>query len=158
MESYNLASFTSLCRRCCLPKTFLHPRGFSPQFISDAMNQRCPLFNNSYGLSLLEVSILKMDFSYICSSVSSVAQLCLTLCDPMDGSMPGLPVHHQLPELTQTHVHRVGNAIQPSHPLSTPSPPVLNLPSIRVFSNQSVLHIRWPRDWSFSFGISPSNE
>ena len=58
---------------------------------------------------------------------SSVAQLCLTLCDPMNGSMPGLPVHHQLPESTQTHVHRIGNAIQPSHPLSPPSPPALNL-------------------------------
>ena len=57
---------------------------------------------------------------------SSVAQLCPTLCDPMNRSMPGLPVHHQLPELTQTHVHRVGDAIQPSHPLSSPSPPAPN--------------------------------
>ena len=54
---------------------------------------------------------------------SSVTQLCPTLCDPMNRSMPGLPVHHQLPEFTQTHVHRVGDAIQPSHPLSSPSPP-----------------------------------
>ena len=58
---------------------------------------------------------------------SSVAKLCLTLCDPMNHSMPGLPVHHQLPEPTQTRVHRVGDAIQPSHPLSSPSPPALNL-------------------------------
>ena len=58
---------------------------------------------------------------------SSVAQSCPTLCDPMNHSMPGLPVHHQLPEFTQTHVHWVGDAIQPSHPLSSPSPPVLNL-------------------------------
>ena len=57
---------------------------------------------------------------------SSVAQLCLTLCDPMNRSMPGLPVHHQLPEFTQTHVHRVGDAIQPSHPLLSPSPPAPN--------------------------------
>ena len=57
---------------------------------------------------------------------SSVAQLCLTLCDPMNRSTPGLPVHHQLLELTQTHVHRVGDAIQPSHPLSSPSPPAPN--------------------------------
>ena len=57
---------------------------------------------------------------------SSVAQSCPTLCDPMNRSMPGLPVHHQLPELTQTHVHRVGDAIQPSHPLSSPSPPAPN--------------------------------
>ena len=58
---------------------------------------------------------------------SSVAQSCLTLCDPKNRSTPGLPVHHQLPESTQTHVHRVGDAIQPSHPLSPPSPPALNL-------------------------------
>ena len=58
---------------------------------------------------------------------SSVAQLCLTLCDPMDCSTPGFPVHHQLPELAQTHVHRVSDAIQPSHPLSSPSPPSLSL-------------------------------
>ena len=58
---------------------------------------------------------------------SSVAQSCLTLCDPMNHSTPGLPVHHQLPELTQTHVHRVSDAIQPSHPLSFPSPPAFNL-------------------------------
>ena len=58
---------------------------------------------------------------------SSIAQSCLTLCNPTDCSMPGLPVHHQLPELAQTHVHRVGDAIQPSHPLSSPSPPALNL-------------------------------
>ena len=57
---------------------------------------------------------------------SSVAQLCLTLCDPMDYTMPGLPVHHKLPEFTQTHVHRVSDAIQPSYPLSSPSPPALN--------------------------------
>ena len=58
---------------------------------------------------------------------SSVAQSCPTLCDPMDCSMPGFPVHHQLPELTQTHIHRVSDAIQPSHPLSSPSPPAFNL-------------------------------
>ena len=77
----------------------------------------------------------------------------------MDCSTPGFPVHHQLPELTQTHVHCVGDAIQPSHPLSSPSPPAFNLtPSTRVFSSESVLHIRWLKDWSFSFSISPSNE
>ena len=78
----------------------------------------------------------------IMSSVqfSSVAQSCLTLCDPMNRSTPGLPLHHQLPEFTQTHVHRVSDAIQPSHPLSSPSPPAPNPPSIRVFSNESTLH------------------
>ena len=71
---------------------------------------------------------------------------------------PGLPVHHQLPEFTQTHAHRVGDAIQPSHPLSSPSPPAPSPPSIRVFSNESTLHIRWPKYWSFSCSISPSSE
>ena len=66
--------------------------------------------------------------------------------------------HHQLPESTQTRVHRVSDAIQPSHPLSSPSPPTLNLSSIRVLSNESALRIRWPKYWSFSFNISPSNE
>ena len=71
---------------------------------------------------------------YSCSvQFSSVAQLCLTLCDPMNRSTPGLPVHHQLPKFTQTHVHRVGDAIQPSHSLSSPSPPAPNPPSIGVF-------------------------
>ena len=71
--------------------------------------------------------------------------------------MPGFPVHHQVPELAQTHVHQVGDAIQPSHPLSSPSPPTFNFPSIRIFSNESVLRIGWPKYWSFSFSISPSN-
>ena len=88
----------------------------------------------------------------------SVAQLHPTLCDTMDGSTPGFPVHHQLPELTQTHPHLVGDAIQPSHPLLSPSPPAFNFPSFRVFSNESVLHIRWSEYWSFSFSINPSNE
>ena len=91
-------------------------------------------------------------------SVSSVAQSCLTLCDPMDCSTPGLPVHHELPEFTQTHVHQVSEAIQPAHPLSSPSPPPSIFPSIRVFSNESLLHIRWPKYWSFNFSISLSKE
>ena len=89
---------------------------------------------------------------------SSVAQSCPTLCDPMNRSTPGLPVHHQLPEFTQTHVHRVRDAIQPSHPLSSPSPPPPVPPSIRVFSNESTLHMRWSKYWSFSFSIIPSKE
>ena len=89
---------------------------------------------------------------------SSVTQSCPTLCDPMDCSMPGFPVHHQLPELTQTHVHQVSDAIQPSHLLSPPSPPTFNLSQHKGFSSESVLHIRWPKYWSFSFSISPSNE
>ena len=70
----------------------------------------------------------------------------------------GLPVHHQLLKFTQTHVHWVGDAIQPSHPLSSLLLPPSILPSTRVFSNESILHIRWPKYWSFSFNISPSNE
>ena len=89
------------------------------------------------------------------SQFSSVAQSCPTLCNPMNCSTLGLPVHHQLPELAQTHVHRVGDAIQPSHPLSSPSPPAFNLsqhPGLFQF------RIRRPKYWSFSFSINPSNE
>ena len=89
---------------------------------------------------------------------SAVAQSCPTLCNPMNRSTPGLPVHHQLLEFTQTHVHRVGDAIEPSHPLSSLFllPPIP--PSIRVFSNESTLLMRWPKYWSFSFSIIPSKE
>ena len=76
----------------------------------------------------------------------------------MNRSMPGLTVHHQLPEFTQTYVHQVGDAIQPSHPLLSPSPPASIPPSIRVFSNESNLRMKWPKYWSFSFSISPFNE
>ena len=92
------------------------------------------------------------------SSVSSFTQSCPTLCDPVDHSTPGLLVYHQLLEFTQTHVHRVDDAIQPSllcHPLLLLPP---NPPSIKVFSNESTLPMRWPKYWSFSFSISPSNE
>ena len=92
---------------------------------------------------------------YCCCSVS---QSCLVLWHPMDCSTPGFPVHHQLPQLAQTHVHRVSDAIQPSHPLSSPYPPAFNFPSIRVFSSESVLPIRWTKYQSFSFSISPFNE
>ena len=77
---------------------------------------------------------------------------------PTDGGMPGFPVFYHLPELTQTHTHWVGDAIQPSHPLSPPFPLALNLFWLRVFSSESALHMRWPKYWSFSFSISPSNE
>jgi len=89
---------------------------------------------------------------------SSVSQSCLPLCDPMDCSTPDLPVHHQLLEFTQTHVHWVRDAIQPSllcHPLLLP-PSIF--PSISVFSNESAFRIKWPKCWNFSFNISPSNE
>ena len=99
---------------------------------------------NTTGFYSSEIQFSSVQFS-------SVAQLCPTLCDPMNRSTPGLPVHHQLPEFT--HVHLVGDATQPSRPLLLP-PSIF--PSIRVFSNESVLCIRWPKYWSFS--ISPSNE
>ena len=88
--------------------------------------------------------------------LTSVTQFCPTLWKPMDCSMPGLPVHRQLPELAQTHVHPVSDAIQPSLWSLSPLPSIF--PSIKVFSNESALHIRWPNYWSFSFNISPSNE
>ena len=92
----------------------------------------------------------------LCCCCCSVAQSCPTLCNPMDCSTPGCPVHHHLLELAHTHVHRVTDTIQPSHPLL----PVLLLPtifpSIRVFYSESALHIRWSKYWSFS--ISPFNE
>ena len=89
---------------------------------------------------------------------SSVSQSCPTLCDPMNRSTPGLPVHHRLPEFTQTHVHRVGDAIQPSHPLLSPFPPAPNPSQHQGLFSKSALRIRWPKYWSFSFSISPSNE
>ena len=76
----------------------------------------------------------------------------------MDCSTPGFPVHHHLQELTQTHVHWVGDTIQPSHPLSSPSPPAFNLSQDQGLFQKSVLQIRWPKYWSFSFTISPSSE
>ena len=87
-------------------------------------------------------------------NIISVAQSCPTLCD----TMPGLPVHHQLLEFTQTQVHRGGDAIQPSYLLLSPSTPASIFPSIRVFSNESALLNRWPKYWSFSINISLSNE
>src|SRR5574337_230983 len=97
---------------------------------------------------------------FIISSVqfSSVTQSCPTLCDPMNRSMPGLPVHRQLPEFTQTHIHEL---VMPSSHLILCRPLFLLPPippSIRVFSNESTLRMRWPKYWSFSFSISPSKE
>ena len=93
---------------------------------------------------------------YTSNSIFSSLSRVPTICDPIDSSAPGFPVHHQLPELAQAHVHRVGIAIQPFHPLSSPSPSAFNLSQNQVFSDPSVLRIRWPKYWSFS--ISPSDE
>ena len=89
---------------------------------------------------------------------SSVAQSCLTLCNPMNRSTPGLPVHHQLLESNQTRVYCVSDVIQSSHPLPSPLFLPSIFPSIRVFSNESTFCIRWPKYWSFSFNINPSDE
>ena len=86
-------------------------------------------------------------------------QLCVTLCDPMDCSTPGFHVHHQLPELAQTHVHWVSEAIQPSHPLSPPSPPTFSISQHQgLFQGVSFSHQVTKKYWSFSFSISPSIE
>ena len=97
----------------------------------------------------------KFDVSQNIPQFSSVVQSCPTLCNPKNLSTPS---HHQLLESTQTHVHWVDDAIQPSHHLSSPSPLPSIFPSTRVFSNKSALRIRWQKYWSFSFSISLSNE
>ena len=104
------------------------------------------------------IQLSSSTYTRISVQFNSVAQSCPTLCNPMDCSTPGFPGHHQLLELVQTYVHRVSDAIQ--H-LILCCPLLLMpslFPSIRVFSNESTLHIRWPKYWSFSFSISPSNE
>ena len=87
----------------------------------------------------------------------SVTQSCLTLCDPMDCSMPGLPVPHHLPEFTQVHVHCIGDAIQPSH-LLKPSSPAIDLSQDQGLFQWVVVQIRWRKYWCFTFSISPSSE
>ena len=103
-------------------------------------------------------TLKRMDIVDIYQELSSVAQLHLTFCDPMDRSTPGFPVYHQLPEFIQTHVHGVSDTIQPCHPLSSLCLSPSILPSIRVFWSESALRNRGPKYWSFSFSISPSNE
>ena len=87
-----------------------------------------------------------------------ITHSCPTLCNLMNHSMSGLPVHHKCPEYTQSHVHWVGDAIQPSHPLPSPSPLALNLSQHQGLFKWVSSHIRWPKYWSFSFNISPTNE
>ena len=100
--------------------------------------------------------VINEKLNWISVQFNSVVCSCPTLCDPMDCSMPGFPVHHQLLKLVQTHDHHVGDAMQPSHPLLSLSPPAFNLSHIKIFSNELVLCIKWPKYWSSS--ISPSNE
>ena len=106
-------------------------------------------------LTKIHLELMYTRGGFISVQFSSVAQSCPTLCDPMNRSTPGLPVHHQFPEFTQTHGHRVHVAIQPSHPLLLlPAIP----PSIKVFSNESTFCMRWPKYWSFSLSIISSKE
>ena len=97
-------------------------------------------------------------FASVQFKFSSVTQSCLALCDPMDYSTPGLPVHHQLPEFTQTHAHRVGDAIQPSHPLSSLSPPAFNLSQHQGLFKWVCFSHQLAKVLEFSFNISPSNK
>ena len=125
-----------------------------------------PQFKSTSSLHVLQFFVIATSgvFSYYIlatpdnNQFSSVAQSYPTLCNPMNCSTPGFPIFHYLLEFAQTHVHWVDDAIQPSHPLLPPSPPTFNLSQIRVFSNESVLHIKWPKYWSSSFSIRPSSE
>ena len=102
------------------------------------------------------ISTMTSQPAFQCFTTCLFTQSHPTLCEPMDCSIPGFPVLHHLPELAQTHIHWVGDVMQPSLPLSSPSLLPSIFPSIRVF-NESVIRIRWPKYWSFSFSISPSN-
>ena len=108
------------------------------------------LFPGTYVI-FYNITLLSVPFS-------SVTQSCPTLCDLMNHSMAGPSVHHQLPESTQIHVHRVSDAIQPSHPLSSTSPQALSPSQHQDIFNESALCFRCPKYWSFNFNISPSNE
>ena len=136
-----------------------------PSFYS--LNTLSSLYLRAFGLALISLSgtcspreLTWLALSPFISSVqfSSVAQSCLTLCDPRNRSTPGLPVHHQFLEFTQTHVHWVGDAIQPSHPLSSPSSPVPNPSPFILGSNYYLFeHLPWvPRSTSFQPFLSPS--
>ena len=104
--------------------------------------------------TIIWYSAKSMYFEGRSGQFSSVTQSCPTLCNPLGCHTPGFPVHHQVPEFTQTHVHWVGGAIQPSHPLLSPSSPAFDL-----HQHQGLFKwVRWPKFWSFSFNISPSNE
>ena len=113
-----------------------------------------PIDEHCYKHQIISSAFTQIELDYC----FSVARSCLTLCDSMDRSRPGFPVLHYFPEFAQTHVHWVGDAIQPSHPVvpfsSYPQP----FAAWRYFSSESALHIRWPEYWSFSFNISPCNE
>ena len=121
------------------------------QLLSRQSQQMSAYVSQSRRCHIIRIPCSLGSVQFSCSFVSN-------LCDPMDYSTPGFPVHHQLLELSQTHVYQVGDANLPSYPLSPPLLLPSIFPSKRVFSNESVLCIRWSKYWSFSFSISPFNE
>ena len=140
---------------CALRTVYPNPGGFDEEFYNNdskvGTGWRC-----EQSLHCLNLNSGSVQFSSI--QFSSVTQLCPTLCDPMNCCIPGLPVHHQLPESTQTHVHWVDDAIQPSHPLSSPSHPALNLSLHQgLFKWISSSH-QVAKVLEFQLHISPSNE
>ena len=162
-----MQGFHSLAPMCLFSPHFLPHFRLPPPLVPPASSWFPEFTLSSYFYHTVPCSLLTECFFLIAMipkpkpgsvQFSSVAQSCPTLCDPMNCSTPGLPVHHQLLESTQNHVHRVGDAI--NHLILCR--PLLLLPSIfpsiRVFSNESALSIRWPKYWSFSFKFSPSSE
>ena len=130
----------------------------TPAFLPGKSRGQRSLVGSQWGCQESDTTDQLSTHAKILFQFSSVAQSRLTLCDPMDYGRPNFPVCHQVPELAQTHVHWVDNAIQPSYPLLSLLFLTSIFPSIRVFSSKSVLRIRWPKYWSFSISISPSNE
>ena len=166
--STTLSSYSSVSKRSDTGHPGLESRfqqGYTEHSHFTTSTSSCPLFPHIWGPSYhIGLTWIIWDSSNLkvvwLSSIqfSLVAQSYPTLCDPMDCSMPGLLAHHRLPEFIPTHVHWVRDATQPSHPLLSPSPPAFNLSQNQGLLNESALHIRWPKYWSFSFSISPSNE
>ena len=132
---------------------FLPELNFQKRFMQMLVN----IYNYIYGYNYFSLHTCSSLCLYKWDCCCSVTQLCLTLWDPMDYRTLGFPVLHYLLEFAQTHVHWVSDAMQPSHPLSSPLLLPSIFPSIQVFSSESVLYIRWPKYRSFSFSISPSS-
>ena len=155
-ESQLLLLFFKLIYSCftVLCQFLLYSKAYQPQ----AHTHPCFLGFPSHLGHYRALSRFPSATQQILIQFSSVAQSCPTLCNPRDYSTPGFPVHHQLPELTQTPVHRVDDAIQPSRALSSPSPPTSNLSQHQdLFQRVSSLN-QGPNYWSFTFSISPSNK
>ena len=143
MLSSGSAVFQRLQNLLCIQQLCDLASGLLSWALLDLLPVLCALTRSSW-------VFLSVSYAFVMVQFSSVTQSCLTLCDPMDCNTSGLPVHHQLPEFTQTHVHWVGDAIQPRHPL-------LLLPSIflsiRVFFNEPALRLRWPKSKVLEFQL-----